>query len=302
MDELHGAGFLADHLPPFTGAGELAQRWHFESVAAFAAACPTSAPHGAWARECFGTHESSFYSVPQAEARRLAREGWHDGATRVRAIAERVKLDRPSVPQITRWDVAGAVPSVPRYLAGNPLAMRRRQPDSTRRAPVVTLVSNIAARNGTTLDQFERSAAVAAAITDRLEDAGFRVEVLGVYRGCDHTITGHLKDWQAQRQTEIAFIAKRAADPLDLATLAFALGHPALSRRLCFALVQTAKPTRRDRGGMGASIALEQHPERPPGSFFLPLADTYPDDDVAAFDRACRVLREQGCPGIPETP
>lgn len=295
-----GAGFLAPYLPAWNAHLEQGQRWHFDSLAALAEAVPTAPPPRAWERDIWTDARGDWYGASVTEARRLAREGWPEGAARVRAITDQINLNRPQLPRLARWDVAGSVASVPRYLAGNPMAMRRTTTTETRRRPVVTLVTSLGAAQSVKPGAFIQSAAIAAAMVDRLESAGFRVEVIGAGRNFDH-IKHQGAAHTCARQTEIAFTAKRAEDALDLEALAFSLGHPSMSRRFLFAIVQLGRPTRRDGHGVGAFIRMEAHPDRPAGTFFLPLPGTYQGDDLAAFDQACRILRSQDCPGIPET-
>lgn len=294
-----GAGFLAPYLPAWNADLIQGQRWHFESLDALAAYAPAAPTPHAWLRGVWHDDDRN-RGASMADARSMAREGWPEGAARIRAITDRINLDRPQLPRLARWDVAGAVASVPRYLAGNPMAMRRTVTQTTPRRPVLTLVASITCPWAVKPEAFIQSAAVAAAMADRLESAGYRVEIISAGRNFDHM--GHrAAEHTCPRQNEIAFIAKRAEDALDLETLAFSLGHPALSRRLMFAIHQTGRPVRRDGKLIGKSLELDTHPDRPAGTYFLPLPGTYQGDDLAAFDQACRVLRSQACPGIPET-
>lgn len=294
-----GAGFLAPYLPAWKADLSQGQRWHFESLDALAAYAPAAPTPHAWMRGVWHDDDSN-RGASMAEARRMAREGWPAGAARIRRITDRINLDRPQLPRLARWDVAGSVASVPRYLAGNPMAMRRTVTQTTPRRPVLTLVAAITCPWATKPEAFIQSAAVAAAMADRLESAGYRVEIISAGRQYDHikyTGDGHT----CPRQNEIAFVAKRAEDALDLETLAFSLGHPSLSRRLLFTIHQTGRPTRRDGKRIGCTIDMDTHPDRPAGTYFLPIPGTYQGDDLAAFDQACTILRFQGCPGIPET-
>jgi hypothetical protein len=288
-----GAGFLAPYLPSFDTSRALSQRWHFASMADLETAAPIDRPATAWTTTAWEPGFQVWQGATIRDAHRMASQGWQEGAERCRAIARSITLAQPQKPRVARWDVAGSVASIPRHLAGNPMAMRRTMTDPTKRQPVITLLAPIGASSTVDAREFERAAAVAAAMVDRLETAGFRVEVISVNR------IGGILDLEAQSQAEVAVMVKRAEDSLNLETLAFALGHPAMSRRLTHAVMQTGLKIS-PKASIGFTLPLDQLPGRPAGSYALPVPGSYPSDDARAFRVACRRLAAQGCPGIPE--
>jgi hypothetical protein len=183
--------------------------------------------------------------------------------------------------------------------------MRTRQTSATNQQPIITLISNTSAPWYVEPVTFQHLATAAAAIIDRLEDAGFRVEVIAGRRessssaGC-RAATGENNALGAR--SEMFFRAKAAQDGLDLPRLAFALGHAATHRRLLFA-AGAMHPAYDPSLGTGQGFAVAFLPlEKPPGTYTLPaLATLHNDvtkDPVAVFDHTLQTLRSQGCPGL----
>lgn len=301
--DIAGAGFLAPVLPAFP-EGPRVTRWHFASVEDMAHAIPDTRPATAWA-DCGWTGSRDFTGTStMQEARRLVLNGWPQGASNVDRIARTIALQTPQRPRVARWDVAGSVASIPRHLAGNPLAMRRIVTDDTRRRPVLTLLASAASHAGVDASAFIRAAGVAAAVTDRLEAAGFRVEILAACRGYGSDTTGTADEMNRDpKRAEVAWCAKAPEHAVDAGRLAVALGHPAMLRRFCFALWAMEPQCQRDLRGTayGRSIQLAELTDRPAATFILPSPRDTPGNDLAAFHAALDSLRAQDCPGIPES-
>lgn len=291
----------APYLPalPTSGIKSVA-RLHFDSMADFAAVVPEHDPEGdrhcghAWER---GSNMVSFsLTKTMTEALKLAREGWEEGAERARPLLEKIKTARPVRKTLSRWDVAGAVPSVPRYLAGNPMHMKTQAMSASNRQPVLTIVSNWSTPAVVNAKVFEASAVAAAAICDRLEDAGFRVEIIAGRR-CASEVGGE-KGHIAETFARI----KAAEDSLDLARLAFGLGHPSALRRLSFAIC-SMHPAMRDATiwGQGYASSFDKA-ERPPGTYSMPanagVEAKCGTDPLKTFDYVLAHLKKQGCPGL----
>lgn len=295
---------FAPFLPAMPDNGLSVARLHFESLGELAKYLPAKKPGGRGA-EYWASGDMEFYGCTMADAQRMARNGWQEGAERVQPLLDRVKTARPTRKAMTRFDVAGAVAVIPRYLAGNPLAMRTRQISATNQQPVLTLVSVTSAPWWTSTDTFERLACAAAAIVDRLEDAGFRVEIIAGRRessnstGCG-AATG--ENNALGNRAEMFFRAKAAQDQLDLSRVAFSLGHPGVHRRLLFAACTMHNKFNAAIGGnQGFAVALAPL-ERPPGVYVLPplafLEKQVEHDPIAVFDCVIGTLKTQGCPGL----
>jgi len=296
---------FADILPPIPDNGTPVARLHFDSLGDLAAMIPDSPRKGRPGSAWIDDNDRDFYGVTLTEARRLARDGWQEGAERVQPLLDRVKTARPTRKALTRWDVAGAVPSIPRYLAGNPLHMRTRQISATSQQPIITLISSTSAPWWTATATFERLATAAAAIVDRLEDAGFRVEIIaGRRESSDPSGAGSASGANNARghRSEMFFRVKAAQDGLDLARVAFGIGHPSVHRRLLFA-AGNSHPAFDASLGDSQGFAVGLPPlERPPGAYVLPalahLEKQVKHDPVAVFDHVIETLKAQGCPGL----
>lgn len=300
---------FAEILPILPDNGKPIARLHFDSLAELVSFIPDKAPPSMDEKRRYwdSKPDKDFFGdiTTMAQAKKLASNGWQEGAERALPLLERVKIARPSKRTLSRYDVAGAVPSVGRYLAGNPLAMKTRQNSPTNQTPIITLISSTAAQWTITPDIFEALAITAAAIVDRLEDAGFRVEVIAGRResSSDAGVTEATGENNAiGHRSEMFFRVKAAEDALDLPRLVFGIGHPSVHRRILFAAGDMHPEYKPSLGELqGRNVALDK-PERPPGSYILPplasLKKEQLSDPVAIFDRAVSQLKDQGCPGL----
>lgn len=302
---------LALFLPDIPDNGMGVARLHFDSLGDLAALVSERAPDDAHCIAGWKPHDKKFHGNARtmADALRMAREGWREGAERARPLLDRVKVARPTKRALVRYDVAGAVPNVPRYLAGNPLNMRTFQRSATSQRPVITIVASTAAPWFIEAETFEGLAVAAMAIVDRLEDSGFRVEIIAGRRESSETGNNAARKGTGENnklgyRSEMFFRLKAADDAMDLDRIAFGIGHPAVHRRILFAAGGMHPDYKASLGGgQGFAIALSPL-ERPPGTYILPsLASLHNDnvrDPVAIFDRAVATLRDQGCPGLAE--
>lgn len=225
----------------------------------------------------------------------MARDGWKDGAERVATLRDRINASRPEAPRLARWDVAGSLPSVPRYLAGNPLSMRRAAPMETKRKPVLTLVANFAGNCDVSADSFINRAAVIAATIDAIESAGFSIHLIGaaLTRTSDKKMIA-----------EIGITLKEPGQSVDIASVAYGLGHAALFRRLCFAVWGGNLEYR----PLGKSLGnATSYPKGNGDCLILPAIDSIASLFQTENDAATRgmestviALARQGCPAFRE--
>lgn len=154
----------------------------------------------------------------------LAREGWNEGA---RKAQETLKQFAPSTPAPdTRTDFYGHMPHVPRYCAGAPDCMIRKDPRPASGAgKVLTLIVPVNASGSTGASHMHNFGAAVVQYVNQLEASGTRVELYGGIRS-------RVSGWAISHTWKI----KGADQPLDLAVVAFTIGHPAMFRRLGFAL------------------------------------------------------------------
>lgn len=280
---------FSENLPKGYATALHGPAWHFADMAELANAASDALSRPLWHTRV-KDNSDRFSGCSIDEAFRLAREGWPEGAKIAEALRDRIALDRPQAPRTVRYDVAGALPNIPRAIAGNPAHMRRMAPADTRTRPILTLAIGIAAGANLKASAMLASAAAAAAVIDTLESAGFRCNVLAVWRTAQ---------WGTTFGQEMAIQAKAPGDPASLATLSFALGHPAMLRRLCFLLLAGESSARTLTEGLGQPTAIKPNPDA--GVYTLaPARETNTGDDAtAAFDAMIASLRTQGCPGIP---
>ena len=246
-------------------------------------------PSGAWHGAAWeNSSDPKWYGASPAETKKLITEGWSEGAARAAAIRGRIEAERPTTVKLARWDVVGAYPSVGRYLSGNPANMRRLS--AVNRPRVLSLSVSGGLSGFVESSDIEAHAASAAAIVDMLEGADYRVELFWVCRAMG-------RDLKIGLSTEIAVCIKQAEQPVNLATLAFLIGHPAMTRRVSFAIA-AHHPWQGLGDRMGTPIELEADPER--GAYVIPSAQKTGAgrDAVKAFDAQIADLRRQGCPGL----
>jgi hypothetical protein len=159
------------------------------------------------------------------EAKRAAYDGDAAGVeTSDKLMAEFEAL----APRSRRWrtidTVAGGAPNIGAYLAGSPLAMRRRQRALAQGAPLTIFVDVVSSAGISAKDLKKRGAAVLAL-----------VRVLGALRPVSvYMVAG---GGSGGRDLPAAFVAVRMDDPMDLSRAAFFLGHPGAARGLAYSLM-----------------------------------------------------------------
>lgn len=156
------------------------------------------------------------------EALRMARQGWIDGAQRTQAKLAALNLKQPSPRE--RNDFYGFRPHVPRYCAGAPDCMIRRANDTGGGQSLVLYV-NVGANSAQEAECMANYGVAIAQYIKQLELEGTRCEVHVISKAL---VKGHY--------ATVTCKIKSAGQPLDLAVMAFAVGHPAMLRRIVFAV------------------------------------------------------------------
>lgn len=174
-------------------------------------------------------------------ALRLARDGWPEGIAKLSALAAVVPNNRTYV---RSYDVAGEWADVPRAIVGNPFNMVRRGKVKTAK-PVVSIVVDCMVSGATSASAIANYGAAVAALIDRLETRGVRVELLIGFAG--NMNGGRLS---------VVWHAKRAQDHLDMNAVAFGLAHPAMFRRIGFAVYERSPP-QMETSGYGSCSTLK---------------------------------------------
>jgi hypothetical protein len=120
-------------------------------------------------------------------------------------------------------DVTGAVPNVPAFLAGHPLAMRRRVKIQDAAAPLAVIVDLTSSSNVDASDLERRGAAILALV--RILSARRPVEL---WAGC-------ATDADGCKNASVT-LARIETAPLDLARAAFVMVGASFPRQLCYGL------------------------------------------------------------------
>lgn len=155
----------------------------------------------------------------------LANTGWTEGAL---DLSDKLAALPPNEtePEYT-YDVAGYMPDVGLYCAGDPMHMLNAgHPEG--RKPIVHLVINVVCSDMTRADAFKNYGTAITAMVGQIEASGRRVEL-------DCVFVDHLKDGTT---AIMGWKVKRAADHIDLSAVAYSLAHPAAFRRIGFAFIE----------------------------------------------------------------
>jgi hypothetical protein len=158
-------------------------------------------------------------------ALKLAETGWSEGA---KDLSDRLATHMPTRDHEDSWryDVAGELPDIGRFLAGDPMHMRRHGHPKGHQ-PIISLLVRICCAGATKASAFANYGTALCAIVDQLENMGRRVEVnVTDVSECNGT------------RVSLGWTVKHAEDSLDLAAIAFSLAHPAASRRIGFAMTE----------------------------------------------------------------
>ena len=167
-------------------------------------------------------------NITLEQALTLAEFGWPEGRNHMSDVTCEMHPEDLDVEMAESFsmDVAGAYPVVPLACAGDPCHMVDVQaievPHKIIR--VVVTLANSWSINAQTLMTY---GAAVLSYVDALESAGWSCEVIGRF------------DSRAHRNVmAMSVMLKAAGAPLDIDTLAFALVHPAMLRRLFIAYIE----------------------------------------------------------------
>lgn len=167
--------------------------------------------------------------VSWEEAKRLATFGWFDGLEKMKTIS--VELSEIVATKIERhhpeYAFAGHIVDVGMFLSNSPEyfivkdPIIREQDDK-----ILTLVCSVSFSAQISSDVIIQRGAMICALVDALEMSGYRCEII-------------INDVSISRgRLEIDVMLKKAQQSLNLAELAFCLGHPAMLRRFMFSTAE----------------------------------------------------------------
>lgn len=203
---------------------------------------------------------ADFYGCESmADALKLARNGWQEGAERAAGIIDRLALANPRVRR-RKPSVAGGSVSVGRMLAGDPRHMihRPRQPGKKMVTFFVEAGMDVHIKAETAIIR----AALIGAIVDLMENVGYSCSIIVT----DTSI------YNLRPVYQLTVNIKEAGERLNLNDIIFALGHPAFSRRFSFVAQTSVIETRDSWGDLGSpSDAFDDDHRCAHNEFYVPV-------------------------------
>lgn len=191
-------------------------------------------------------------------AMELARDGWLEGAKRAQ---DALKAFTPATPAPdSKVDFYGHMPHVPRFCAGAPDSMiRHTTKPQFGNGKVLTLYVPVNATADVDAPNMANFGLGVAQYINQLETDGTRVELFGAMCSLLHDKNRLAHTWRV----------KSADQPLDLAVLAFSIGHPAMFRRLGFALRERSSVRQASNYGCSVSLRMSDIINPPAGAVIL---------------------------------
>lgn len=257
----------------------------------------------AWHTSAWKETNGHFYGTKNlAEALKMGKEGWKEGADQVYRLRDRILAKHPLIKRPVQYGIVGAVPNIARAVAGN--IMNMRIPDSavSKRRPVITLISDMSAHRGIDKDAISNRAAAVVTIIDQIESKGFACEVLSTAL----TKAGYGRE-SGHKCTNV-IVVKESSQPVDVARIAFSLGHTAFFRRLVFADWGGHKHNEPLSDGLGHTYEFKVKEYNHKGYFVLPSAEKQPGcfeseeaTETQGLPYLVYELKKQGCPAFPLT-
>lgn len=165
-----------------------------------------------------------------ADASQLAHNGWHDVRPEVERLLSQMSdviADRLEIAPTMTWNVAGGVVDVGRYCGNEPMCMLDFPMEPAERmGKVVKLFIDYGASSGFSGDFIMQRGIVLLALVDTLQKLGVSVEIYGETAIHGSGTTVHTTVTKLHDPT----------DRLDIDELMFTLAHPAMLRRMAFAV------------------------------------------------------------------
>lgn len=192
----------------------------------------------------------------------LLRNGWAEGINKIQAGADALaggKEARADYPGPV-YDVAGGLPDVGLYCAGEPAHMLDPTPTEDQYQRVVRIYSPLAASADVSARHLLNWGVALLSVINATESTGVEVEVIA-----------YMTSASGSRSATSDFMVKNAGEPIDLARLAFMVAHPSMLRRVTFAAIETQPELRFLCGGYGRPSDRPQVlVDRDPQAVYLP--------------------------------
>lgn len=206
-------------------------RYHFDSLYELGNWIDNTRPkwQGTSSKTDHGGYEWDM-GVKYSQAVTMAKQGWLEGAQRAQH-ALKAFTPKDAAPD-TKIDFYGFRPHVARFCAGAPDNMiRHTREGEGGSGRVLTLAVPVNFNCMTDARKAANFGVAVAQYVNQLEQQGIRVELIACIANSHNMPEGN-------DRVIFSWTVKRADQPLDLAVVAFAIGHPAMFRRLGFALLE----------------------------------------------------------------
>lgn len=206
------------------------------------------------------------------EAVALARAGWPQGVVKLDQIADHYhKMSKWTVDKTRHLDVAGTYPIVPVYLGGDPSCMINDGDLQRGIKPVQHIMVNRGYSWLTTNERIFNFGAALMVCIDQMETLGVRVEL--------DVCTANLGDLfgpVSERPVWATITTiKKAQEYVEKNRLAFALAHPAYSRRLKYSLLEQI-PNYEEPFHWGYGKPIPLPPDLvPPQAVYIPQLESW---------------------------
>jgi len=249
-----------------------------------------------------------FAGCSMQEAIKMARSGWPEGAKAVESMRSKIQARFPLQKRQVKYDVAGAFPHIPRAVAGEFKNMRQIDNTLSKKKPIITLFSDMCAAWYIKHQTVGNRAAALAAIIDIIENNGYTCEVISA--AITHGYSSHRRKDKNFSAT-VSVIIKAAGQPVDVARLAFGLGHAGMFRRMVFA--EWGRDSENSELGDGLGCVETMYPEDQKAMaeehkvYYVPSAQDNSkyfkeEETTIMFGVQLLVnhLRKLGCPAFPK--
>lgn len=191
-------------------------------------------------------------NVSLDEAIKLAEFGWKEGRERMSDELD-MAHNATSFERLPSfdYDVAGYMPNIPLYVSGCPSHMMSPLGNESSMGRVVEFKVNLSTSANVSEETMMRRGASILSLIDKLEDAGM---------SCAITLCEYTNASIGSGKFLIEFPIKKAGQPLDIDRCAYAMVHPSMLRKICFALTETEPKAEGGwSGGYGRPIELPYH-------------------------------------------
>ncbi len=273
-------------------------KWHstWDTPEAFARYIASLDKEKAWSDSGWDGDEAFTGTKSMEEALKLASGGWQEGAEHALKLQGDILAANPQLPKTVKYSMAGSIPNVPRAIAGNPINMKALDLSLSRRRPVLTILTAMHANWTISKAAISNRAAVVAAIIDMIEAAGYACEVIAFAPSIGH---------ETNEVVSTSVIVKASTQPLDVARLAYGIGHASMFRRLIFADWGSAPMLKKILGSGLGLCHYDVSKLQNTGIYVLPSVEKnrelFKDAPTSATEGLAFLidkLRDQGCPAF----